>query len=196
MKVITNIETCFINKLELIKYFESLDGIIKNILLRPKKTILTYDILDTEKSKHFQMIALKEKQRKMKHGEIWQTVIGNYPGYINLGKGHVTGLDIISHKFKIAVELKNSFKTDNASSKKSNLDKLAIFKKKNPEYRCIYANINASSQKLTLDGSIKTIQHNAVEIEHHVGLEFLKLIYGHYTELIINTIKTTVDKYS
>jgi hypothetical protein len=33
------------------KYFEKMEIIIKNILLRPEKKVLTYDILDTEKSK-------------------------------------------------------------------------------------------------------------------------------------------------
>jgi len=72
---------------------------------------------------------LKEKQRQMKIGEIWQEVLGNYNGCINLKIGHETGLDIISHTRKFAIELKNRTNTDNSSSKKSNLDKLAIFKK-------------------------------------------------------------------
>ena len=54
---------------------------------------------------------------------------------------------IKDHTKKIAIELKNRTNTDNASSKKSNLDKLANFKKNNPEYICIYANINADTEK-------------------------------------------------
>ena len=33
------------------KYFEKMEIVIKNILLRPEHDVLTYDILDTEKSK-------------------------------------------------------------------------------------------------------------------------------------------------
>jgi len=178
------------------KYFELLDNIIKNILLRYSKDVLTYDILDTEKSKTNKLIALKEKQRQMKVGEIWQEVLGNYNGYINLKIGHKTGLDILSHTKKIAIELKNRTNTDNASSKKSNLDKLAKFKKNNPEYVCIYANINADTEQKTLHGTIKQILHNDVEIEHQIGYEFLKFILGDDVDLIINFVKNTIDKYT
>lgn len=132
---------------DLSKYLETLENIIKNILLRHENDILTYDILDTEKTKKNKLLILKEKQRQMKIGEIWQEVIGNYYEFINLKSGHETGLDLLSHTKKIAIELKNRTNTDNASSKKTNLDKLAKFKKNNPEYTCIYANINADTEK-------------------------------------------------
>ena len=35
----------------------------------------------------------------------------------------------------------------------------------------------------------KKIIHNGVEIEHHVGYEFLKFIFGQYTEEIIEFLK-------
>jgi hypothetical protein len=63
----------------------------------------------------------------MKIGEIWQEVLGSYKDYLNLKTGHSSGLDILSHTNKVAIELKNRTNTDNSSSKKSNLDKLAIF---------------------------------------------------------------------
>lgn len=112
------------------KYFELLDKNIKHILLRHENNIITYDILDTEKSKTNKLIALKEKQRQMKIGEIWQEVLGNYNTFINLKIGHETGLDILSITKKIIIELKNRTNTDNASSKKTNFDKLSTFKKK------------------------------------------------------------------
>jgi len=181
---------------ELSKYFELLENNIKNILLRPENDILTYDILDTEKSKTNKLLALKEKQRQMKVGEIWQEVLGSYNGFINLKIGHETGLDILSHTKKFAIELKNRTNTDNASSKKSNLDKLANFKKNNPEYICVYANINADTERKTLQGSIKTIIHDGVELQHHVGYEFLKFILGDHADVIIQFVKTTIDKYT
>jgi len=82
------------------KYFELLDKIIEKILLRKEKEILTYNILDTEKSKINKLIALKERQRQMKIGEIWQEVLGNYKDFINLKIGHETELDILSHNKK------------------------------------------------------------------------------------------------
>ena len=177
------------------KYYELIDSSIHNILLRPEKNVLTYDILDTEKSKTNKLLALKEKQRQMKVGEIWQEVLGNYNGCVNLKIGHETGLDILSHTKKFAIELKNRTNTDNASSKKSNLDKLAKFKKHNPDYVCIYANINADTEKKTLQGSIKKILHDGVEIDHQIGYEFIKFILGNDTDLIVDFVKNTIDKY-
>jgi hypothetical protein len=178
------------------EYFEKMEIIIQNILLRPENDVLTYDILDTEKSKKNKLLSLKEKQRQMKVGEIWQEIIGNYDEFINLKIGHETGLDILSNTRKLAIELKNRTNTDNASSKKSNLDKLSKFKKENPEYTCIYANINADTEKKTLQGSNKKITHNGVEIEHQVGCQFLTFIFGKKTEEIIEFVKNTIDKYT
>lgn len=178
------------------EYFEKMETIIQNILVRPENDVLTYDILDTEKSKKNKLLSLKEKQRQMKIGEIWQEIIGNYDEFINLKIGHKTGLDILSNTRKIATELKNRTNTDNASSKKSNLDKLSKFKKENPEYTCIYANINADTEKKTLQGSNKKIMHNGVEIEHQVGYQFLTFIFGEKTEEIIEFVKNTINKYT
>jgi hypothetical protein len=176
-------------------YFEIMETSIREILLRPENDVLTYDILDTEKSKRNKSIVLKEKQRQMKVGEIWQVVLGNYKDCVNLKQGDVTGLDILSHTKKFIIELKNRTNTDNASSKKSNLDKLSKFKKENPDYVCIYANINADTEKKTLQGSVKKILHDGVEIEQQIGYEFLKFILGNDTELIVEFVKNTIDKY-
>jgi len=191
----TSVEFIIEDEFILSEYFEKMDTIIKNILLRPENDILTYDILDTEKSKKNKLLSLKEKQRQMKVGEIWQETIGNYYEFINLKIGHESGLDILSNTRKLAIELKNRTNTDNSSSKKFNLDKLSKFKKENPEYICIYANINADTEKKTLQGSNKTIIHNGVEIEHQVGYEFLTFIFGEKIEEIIEFIKNTIDKY-
>jgi hypothetical protein len=180
----------------LTKYLESLEETIKIILSREEKDVLTFDILDTEKEKADKLISLKVKHRQMKRGEIWQEVLGNYDDCINLKIGHETGLDILSHTKKFIIELKNRTNTDNASSKKSNLDKLAKFKQSNPEYRCIYANINADTEEKTLHGSIKKLLHDGVELEHQIGYEFLKFILGSNTELIIEFVKNTIDKYT
>ena len=194
-KIYTN--NLFISKstFSLNKYFKLLKKNIQKILLRPEKDILTYDILDTEKSKKNKLITLQEKHRVMKYGEIWQEVLGNYNGCLNLKIGHETGLDILSHTKKFIIELKNRTNTDNASSKKFNLNKLSNFKKNNPEYTCIYANINDNTEKKTKLGFIKKIIHNGVEIEHHVGYAFLKFILGNDIYLIIDFVKKIINKY-
>ena len=192
----TKVELVIEDEFILSEYFEKMEIIIQNILLRHENDVLTYDILDTEKSKKNKLLSLKEKQRQMKVGEIWQEIIGNYDEFINLKIGHETGLDILSNTRKLAIELKNRTNTDNASSKKSNLDKLSKFKQENPKYICIYANINADTEKKTLQGSNKKITHNGVEIEHQVGYQFLTFIFGEKTEEIIEFVKNTIDKYA
>jgi hypothetical protein len=71
------------------KYYQLLDNTIRIILSRQEKEVLTYDILETEKSTRNKLIILKEKQRQMKIGEIWEVVLGNYNGYVNLKIGHL-----------------------------------------------------------------------------------------------------------
>lgn len=137
------------------EYFKKVELIIKKILSKPENYVLTYDVLDTKKSKKNKLISLKEKQRQMKIGEIWQVVIGNYKDFIDLGIGHETGLDILSNTRKIAIELKNRTNTDNASSKKSNLDKLSKFKKEHPDFTVIYANINEDTEEKTKNMELK-----------------------------------------
>ena len=91
----TKVELVIEDEFILSEYFEKMEIIIQNILLRPENDVLTYDILDTEKSKKNKLLSLKEKQRQMKVGEIWQEIIGNYDEFINLKIGHETSLDIL-----------------------------------------------------------------------------------------------------
>lgn len=178
------------------QYFTKLGESVKVILQRPTKDVLAYDILDTEKSKVDNLVALKVKQRQMKFGEIWQSAIGNYKDCQDLKVGHITGLDILSEKRKFIAELKNRTNTDNASSKKTNFDKLAKFKAENPDYTCIYANINNKKKEKSSQATVKKFQHNGVELEHHIGDQFLKYIFGDDTNAVVEFLKTTIDKYS
>ena len=89
------------------QYFTKLGESVKKILQRPTKDVLAYDILDTDKLKVNNLVALKVKQRQMKIGDIWQIAIGNYKDCQDLKVGHITGLDILSEKRKFIAELKN-----------------------------------------------------------------------------------------
>jgi hypothetical protein len=191
-KIINKVNQSICLKFEITKYLKHMSKIIKEILSRPEKNVLTYDILDTEIIIENKMIVLKEKQRQMKIGEIWQEVLGNYNCY-NVLKNHESGLDIISYTKKIVIELKNRTNTDNSSSRKTNLDKLSKFKKSNPEYTCIYANINDSTKDLTIKGSFKTITHNGVEIKHYIGYKFLEFVLGKDTDKIIDFVRKCVN---
>jgi len=94
-------------------YLAEMERKINQILSKEKKEDLTYDILDSEFiTKKNKLICLKGIQLKQKFGDMWQEVLGNYDSFQNLGKGHETGLDILSHTRKIAMELHHcTFKT-------------------------------------------------------------------------------------
>jgi hypothetical protein len=178
------------------QYFTKLGESVKKILQRPTKDVLAYDILDTDKLKVNNRVALKVKQRQMKIGDIWQIAIGNYKDCIYLKKGHVTGLDVLSHSRKFAIEVKNRTNTTNSDSKASVFNKLAKFKAENPDYTCIYANINDNTEEKSSQATVKKFQHNGVELEHHIGDQFLKYIFGDDTNAVVEFLKTTIDKYS
>ena len=178
-----------------IEYLEFIGNKIRDILLRPSKDVITYDILDNDKSRGYKLAAIKLKQIQMKYGEIWQVVLGNYNGCIDLKTGHASGLDILSISKNFAIELKNRTNTDNSSSRETNLVKLVRFKKLNPTFICIYASINEDTREKTTKGSIKKIIHNNIEIEHLIGYKFLNFILGDDTEIIIDFVKNTIDKY-
>jgi transketolase len=93
---------------------------------------------------------------------------------------------------KIAMELKNRTNTDNASSRKANLDKLAAFKKKNPEYTGIYATLNDSTEQKTRDGSVKKFIHDGVELEQYVGYEVLTLVLGEDRDKVLECVRDTL----
>lgn len=174
-------------------YLSLIETKIKQIIRRPVKERLTFDILDTEKHIKNKLISLQEKQRQMKIGAIWQYTLGNYNSFQDLGTGHESGLDIISTSRKIIIELKNRTNTDNASSRKANKDKLVKFKLQHPDYECIYGMINDTTEKDTIVGKINTIQYNGVEIKEYIGMEFIRYILGEDTESIIEFIKKTID---
>ena len=176
-------------------YFEFLYNEINRILSMKEKNIICKDILDTPFIIERKLNALKLKQFQMKVGNIWQIALGNYKECINLKQGHSTGLDIISHSRKFIIELKNRTNTDNASSRKSNLDKLALFKKNNPNYLCIYGCVNDDTEEKTMMGGIKQIVHKDGEIYQYVGDSLLTLILEDNKTIIIDYIRTIITNY-
>lgn len=193
--VLQKLNYCILNKIYLSRYFKKINVIIYNILSHSNKEEFTFDILDSQCTIENKLLILREKQRQMKIGNLWQDVLGNYKGFKNLKTADVSGLDIVSHKHKIIIELKNRTTTDNYSSKKSNINKLIKFKKENLEYKCIYACINGNTQEQTMSGSIKKILYDDVEIEFYIGLPFLKFIYGKNVYIILDFIKYFVSLY-
>jgi len=187
------------NKLEdiinLKLYLIKINSIINEILNKETSTNLTYDLLDSPNIIQNKLICLKYKQIQMKIGLMWQNILGSYNDFTNLNNGHKTGLDIISVKRKIIIELKNRTNTDNNSSKKENFNKLGLFKKYNPDYLCIYGCINENTKDKTLKGSIKKIKHNNQDIYIYTGYKLLQLILEKNTYIIIYHIQNKLHEF-
>ena len=134
------------------------------------------------KNKKFVDKSKKIKQLQMKIGNIWQIVIGNYNKFKNLKTGDETGLDVISNDRKIIIELKNRYNTDNSSSRKTNYNKLASYKKKHLDYDCIYGVIN---EKKNIKGIDKIIKIDDVYIHYLSGDKLLTFIFDKEKDDII-----------
>ena len=189
--------TLNLNKLSIIpnlfnieEYLEKIRIKILYILNRKQNDIVPYDILDTDVDIEHLLIELRNKQRRMKYGEIWQMVIGEYYKFEDLKKGHITGLDILSSERKIIIELKNRYNTDNSSSLKTNLDKLSKFKLSNKDYTCIYGVINEKNNI----GIKKTIFHKDIEIMYLSGNYLFDFIFQEHKDIILNNVKDYIKK--
>jgi hypothetical protein len=136
-------------------------------------------------------IAHNIRQKQMKEGIIAQTIIGNFIGWEDLNIGHFSGLDCRKLDNSIILEIKNKYNTCNSNSQKTLLDKLADYKIKYPQTRCIWGIVNPKPNNKRLK---ETIIHNNVEIEKIQGNELFKLIFTlnniDYSDNIINYVRS------
>ncbi len=176
-------------------YLIDINNYIYSIINKQQSNIITYDILDSNEIIQSKIIALKLKQYQMKIGNIWQYVLGNYKNYKDLKIGDESGLDIVSYKYKIVVELKNRTNTDNYSARKTNFTKLSNYKKNNPDFLCIYGCINEDSKNKTSNGTIKEIIHNNQKIYIYTGYKLLNLILKNDTDRIIKHLQNICSNY-
>jgi len=173
------------------EYIHKIQQNITKILSRPCQTALANDILDSDDDRASLSICLRMKQLQMKYGEIWQMVIGEYEGFTNLGVGHESGLDVLSIKNKMIFEIKNHHNTDNASSRKSNLDKLIKYKRNNPGFRGVYGIVNDRIP----NGICKKLFHDDEEIEYYSGDKLFTLVFGDRKDDVITVVKKAVQDY-
>ena len=92
-------------------------------------------------------------------------------------------IDLINHNRSIAIELKNSWSTDNSRAKTYTIQQLQQFKRNNPQYEVIYGAINYKTQvpgKDIMKGNIRMMY----------GDVFLNYIFGARKDYIIRTLRT------
>jgi len=174
-------------------YLEMIDKKIDKIMNESKSddTLLEDLLLNVFIDSHKENVSFAKrlKQLQMNVGKIWQIIIGNYKDFNDLGNSDSTGLDVKSKKLKIIMEIKNRYNTDNASSRKTNYDKLAKYKKLNPEFECIYAVINEKNNS----GIDKIILHNDIGIRYLSGDKLLDYIFTDNKKIIIDRITKKIS---
>lgn len=108
-------------------------------------------------------------KRSISHhlGDFWQRVLGDAPGWCDLGVGDATGCDIINNDKKIVIELKNKMRTMNSSSKSAVLKKLQ--KQQEGGYTAVLGLINGKAQTCIDKQSGVTVA---------TGEELFKMVYG------------------
>jgi len=120
------------------------------------------------------------RKSQMKEGDVAQILLGNFPGWENLGRGHPSKLDCRKLDNSAIVELKNKYNTCNAGGKTQVLQNLAKYKKENPQTTCILGIVNSKSIH---DVKIKEHVINGVVVyEVH---NILKLVFNENFESII-----------
>tara|TARA_Y100001936_G_scaffold220891_2_gene235425 strand:+ start:4554 stop:5072 length:519 start_codon:yes stop_codon:yes gene_type:complete len=129
-------------------------------------------------------IAHKVRVSQMLEGYIAQVLIGNYPGWEDLGRGHPSKLDCRKLDNSVILELKNKYNTCNCSSKSKTLECLAEYKVKNPETTCILGIVNS---KVTDKILIKEHEVNGVVVYEVHGI--LKIILNKRYNSIINFVR-------
>jgi hypothetical protein len=174
-------------------YLDDINKKIEKVMKQSKynEDIIEDILLDKYIEKNVDMVKFtkKLKQLQMNIGKIWQITIGNYHNFVDLGEGDVTSLDVKSDKRKIIMEIKNRYNTDNASSRKTNLSKLAKYKKENPEYECIYAIINEKQKS----GKDDIITHDGMNIRYLSGQKLLDFIFNNDKEIIMNNLEKQIS---
>ena len=96
-----------------------------------------------------------------------------------------SGIDLINHENKIAIELKNNWKSDNISSKKYNFHHLCKFKQEHPNFEVIYGCVNdiRSKDYVNKDG-VRVLTSDS----------FLNYIFGENDkDFIIKTFRDLLD---
>ena len=141
------------------------------------------------------------RQMQMKEGEIGQATLGSMPGWIDLGIGHPSGLDIMKEDNTFAIELKNKWNTCNSSSELAVKDKLAKYKLNNPQCTCILGIINPKPNKNgEILGKTEIIKHsyqgNDFEILKVSGSHLFRLVFTYenvdYSEECIKFVKNII----
>lgn len=129
--------------------------------------------------------AFRMTNYQMLIGKFQQSVIALAQDCKDLRQGHATGLDVMGNcQHPFVIELKNRHNTDNSSSRKANLDKLARQAQKG--FIAIYGVINEPKPKQ------KIIKHNGQDIHYKSGTYLFEFLFG--TPDFLNVLSGIVQR--
>jgi hypothetical protein len=155
-------------------------------------------ILDGFIKQNEQHILFERKLKivQMRTGFIWQETMGNVKGVENLRSGDESGLDLLGNEdFKhgrFCMELKNSVRTDNYSSKRSNIRKLVKYAQGNPGTLPVYGFINDYTREGTQ--VMKVDSESGITIMYITGRKLLEWIFGDDHEFVVKLITENVNE--
>jgi hypothetical protein len=123
---------------------------------------------------------------RMRLGMIWESIFQLF-GYHKLD----TGADLINHNSHILMELKNSYNTDNFSSKKYNLQKLiqTAEELKCDSYTLVYGIVNDKKPRDYI------FPHDTYQIRYISGYNLLKFVMGDLCDSVINFLQNYIGQY-
>jgi len=188
-----------VDKEEVDNFFKKLVEEIPKIFTKPDKPfdINELDILDDKSEENIKQMKeeLKRKQRTMKYGTVWQTTIGIFPGWEDLGRGHASECDLRKIDNTEIIELKNKYNTTNSGGKKDVERKLSQYKKNNSKTECIWGVINEKSGNKK---SKENFNIDGVEITKWQGEGFLSHIFTYegfdYSDKVIESLRDIISK--
>lgn len=118
-------------------------------------------------------------KRSISHhlGDFWQKILGDTPGWRDLGIGDTTGCDLINEENMIVIELKNRMSTMNSSSKSAVFSKLQ--KQQEYGYTGVLGIINGNPKKSVDKRSGVTVA---------TGEELFKIVCGNTNNLFTDVM--------
>lgn len=134
------------------------------------------------------------KTLEMGAGKLWQSVIGSYGDFKDLGQGDPSGLDLVHPQRKFAMELKYSWNTDNHNSRYKTFEKLVRFHTIYPEYTVIYGFINPKRGYEADPGMDETILYHDVKIRKLSGRLLLKFLFDDDADQVVSVVRNITQQ--
>lgn len=119
---------------------------------------------------------------QMNIGKIWRDVICKLCDYQYTINNHI-------QSDKYVIQLKNSFNTDNNSSRQNNYDKLIQSIEDNPKLTAIYGVINCKTDT----GKDYIIEHKDRKIRYLSGMKLLEFLFNSKYQKVLDNLKNIIE---